>query len=80
MHIILFFSFKTSNTERAVASKSLISCAKKIPLIKTMVLLEQIRTIDKKRIRHYIGKLSEKDMEQVDRCLGISLDLKIISN
>ncbi|WP_244324744.1 type II toxin-antitoxin system PemK/MazF family toxin [Sporofaciens musculi] len=49
-------------------------------MIKTMVLLEQIRTIDKKRIRHYIGKLSEKDMEQVDRCLGISLDLKIISN
>ena len=30
---ILFFSFKTSNMERAVASKSLIGCAKKIPLI-----------------------------------------------
>lgn len=45
---------------------------------KTMVLLEQIRTIEKKRIRHYIGKLGEKDMEQVDFCLGISLDLKIV--
>ena len=33
LHIILFFSLKTSNTERAVASKSLIGCAKKIPLI-----------------------------------------------
>ena len=30
---ILFFSFKTSNMERAVASKSLIGCAKKMPLI-----------------------------------------------
>lgn len=45
---------------------------------KTMVLLEQIRTIDKKRIRHYVGKLSGKDMEQVERCLAVSLDLKII--
>lgn len=41
-------------------------------------LLEQIRTIDKKRIRHYVGKLSGKDMEQVERCLAVSLDLKII--
>ena len=41
-----------------------------------MILLEQIRTIDKKRLQNYIGELSEKDMEQVDRCLAISLDLK----
>lgn len=32
-NIILFFSFKTSNAERIVASKSLIGCAKNIPLI-----------------------------------------------
>ncbi len=42
----------------------------------SMILLEQIRTIDKKRLQNYIGELSEKDMEQVDRCLAISLDLK----
>ena len=42
----------------------------------SMILLEQIRTIDKKRLQNYIGGLSEKDMEQVDRCLAISLDLK----
>ena len=43
----------------------------------SLVLLEQIRTIDKKRMRNYIGKLDKADMEQVDRCLAVSLALKI---
>lgn len=40
---------------------------------KSAILLEQIRTIDKKRLRNYIGILSEDDMRNVDRCLAISL-------
>lgn len=43
----------------------------------SLVLLEQIRTIDKKRLRNYIGKLDQTDMAQIDRCLAVSLDLKI---
>ena len=43
----------------------------------SIVLLEQIRTIDKKRLGEYIGQLDENDMEQIDRCLAISLDLKV---
>ncbi|MCM1181418.1 MAG: type II toxin-antitoxin system PemK/MazF family toxin [Clostridium sp.] len=42
----------------------------------SLVLLEQIRTIDKKRLQEYIGKLNRADMKQVDRCLAISLALK----
>ena len=42
----------------------------------SLVLLEQIRTIDKKRLKNYIGKLDKADMAQVDRCLAVSLDLK----
>ncbi len=41
----------------------------------SLVLLEQIRTIDKKRLQDYIGQLGEKDMEQIDQCLAISLEL-----
>lgn len=43
----------------------------------SVILLEQIRTIDKRRLRNYIGTLSEKDIKQVDCCLAVSLDLNI---
>jgi mRNA interferase MazF len=41
----------------------------------SVVLLEQIRTIDKKRLRERIGKFSEDMMDYVDDCLKISLGL-----
>lgn len=43
----------------------------------SVILLEQIRTVDKRRLQNYIGQLNENDMEQVDHCLAISLSLKI---
>ena len=43
----------------------------------SLVLLEQIRTIDKQRLQKYIGRLNRRDMEKVNRCLAISLALKI---
>lgn len=44
----------------------------------SLVLLEQIRTIDKRRLQDYIGQLNKKDMKQIDRCIALSLNLKII--
>lgn len=41
----------------------------------SVILLEQIRTVDKRRLKNYIGILNEKDMERVNDCLSISLDL-----
>ncbi|CAK7085202.1 type II toxin-antitoxin system PemK/MazF family toxin [Tissierella carlieri] len=41
----------------------------------SVVLLEQIRTIDKKRLRERIGRFSEEMMSNVDECLKISLGL-----
>ena len=41
----------------------------------SVVLLEQIRTIDRVRLREYIGRLTEEDMEQVDHALRISIGL-----
>lgn len=39
----------------------------------SVILLEQIRTIDRKRLREKIGKLDEASMEKVDDAIRISL-------
>lgn len=41
----------------------------------SVVLLEQIRTIDKKRLREKVGFFDEEMMAKVDECLKISLGL-----
>ena len=41
----------------------------------SLVLLNQIRTIDKRRVGRYWGHLSAATMQQVDRALRISLGL-----
>lgn len=46
----------------------------------SIILLEQIRTIDKKRLQEYIGMLSESEMARVDKALAISVSLKGGSN
>ena len=43
----------------------------------SMVLLEQIRTIDKTRVEGYIGKLSRSSMEEIDDILLKSLGIVI---
>ena len=40
----------------------------------SVILLEQVRTIDKKRLRERIGHLDDKLMEQVNDALSISFD------
>ena len=39
----------------------------------SIVLLEQIRTIDKKRIKSYLGKTTEKELLGIDKALVRSL-------
>ena len=41
----------------------------------SVVLLEQIRTIDKKRLREKVGRFNDEMMNKVDECLKISLGL-----
>ncbi|MGE5598375.1 MAG: type II toxin-antitoxin system PemK/MazF family toxin [Bacteroidota bacterium] len=41
----------------------------------SVILLEQIRTIDKQRLREKIGHLDEEAMARVDHALGISVGL-----
>lgn len=41
----------------------------------SVVLLEQIRTIDKRRLKEKIGHMTDDDMKKVDRSLLVSLGL-----
>lgn len=42
---------------------------------KSLVLLEQIRTLDRSRLRECVGTLKQADMKQIDHALGISIGL-----
>ena len=39
----------------------------------SVVLLEQVRTLDKKRLKEKIGHMTDNDMENVDKALLISI-------
>ena len=41
----------------------------------SIVLLEQIRTIDKKRLENFVTTLNEGIMNEIDKALSISLDI-----
>ena len=41
----------------------------------SIVLLEQVRTIDKQRLKEYVGALGQGDMSAVDRALAVSVGL-----
>jgi len=42
----------------------------------SVILMEQIRTIDKERLRDKIGRLDDELMSQVDNAIAISFGLK----
>ena len=41
----------------------------------SVVLLEQIRTLDKRRLKEKIGHMTEADMKKVNKALAVSLNL-----
>lgn len=42
----------------------------------SVVLLEQIRTLDKRRLRERMGRLDDRMMEQVDTAIAVSFGLR----
>ena len=42
----------------------------------SVVLLEQIRTLDKRRLRERMGRLDDRMMEQVDTAIAVSFGLQ----
>ena len=50
--------------------------ASKYQLVKnSVILLEQIRTIDKRRLREHMGRLDEQHMAMVDDAIAVSFGL-----
>ena len=41
----------------------------------SVVLLEQIRTLDKKRLREHMGKVDDQVMRRVDNAIAVSFGL-----
>lgn len=41
----------------------------------SIVLLEQVRTLDKKRLKERMGNLPEEEMEKINRALSVSFGL-----
>lgn len=41
----------------------------------SIVLLEQVRTLDKKRLREKMGNLNKSDMYKIDKALSVSFGL-----
>lgn len=44
----------------------------------SVVLLEQLRTIDKRRVREYLGRASKREMLAIDKALVKSLSLNYL--
>lgn len=42
----------------------------------SMVLLEQVRTIDRSRLREYIGRLTPSQLQLVDQALAVSFGME----
>lgn len=43
----------------------------------SLVMLEQVRTIDRSRLREYIGSLTDQQLTQVDSALAVSFGLEL---
>lgn len=43
----------------------------------SIVLLEQVRTLDKKRLKERMGSLADEDMDRIDQALSVSFGLKL---
>jgi len=41
----------------------------------SIILAEQVRTIDKSRLDHYIGEMTKSEIQKLDKALMISLSL-----
>lgn len=65
----------TTQTKKRLPTHVPISFEDKLLHPSTIILLEQIRVVDKRRIGNYVCRLSDETMERVDKAIEISLAL-----
>ena len=67
----------TSQTNKAKLPTHIELSGKSVGLTKdSVVLLEQIRTIDKRRLREHMGRLDDGMMNRVDNAIAVSFGLQ----
>ena len=67
----------TSQTNKARLPTHIALSAHRFGLPKdSIVLLEQIRTLDKRRLREHMGRVDEELMAQVDTAIAVSFGLQ----
>ena len=67
----------TSRTGKARLPTHIELAARKYGLPKnSVILLEQIRTLDKRRLREHMGRLSDEQMSKVDDAIAVSFGLE----
>lgn len=67
----------TSKSKRKLPTHISIASGEGNIAMDSTVLLEQLRTIDKYRLKKYVGSVSQETMDQVDRAMLVSLGLNI---
>ena len=66
----------TSRMNKAKLPTHIEICTNDYNIMKnSVILLEQIRTIDKKRLREYVCHIDQERMKKIDQAIRISLDL-----
>ena len=66
----------TSQVNKAKMPTHISLCSRSFGLTKdSVVLTEQIRTLDKKRLREKMGTLDEANMRRIDEALAVSFGL-----
>ncbi len=66
----------TSQTGKARLPTHITLAAGSVGLPKdSIVLLEQVRTLDKRRLREHMGRVDDKVMQQVDGAIAVSFGL-----
>ena len=67
----------TSQTSKARLPTHINIVGSNVGLSKdSIILLEQIRTIDKRRLREHMGRLDDKYMSQVNEAIAVSFGLR----
>ncbi|HMM06924.1 MAG TPA: type II toxin-antitoxin system PemK/MazF family toxin [Clostridiales bacterium] len=61
-------------TKTSLPTHHLLNSSSKLDK-ESIVLLEQIRTIDKRRLKDYVGFLDQRDMKKIDVALALSVGL-----
>ena len=67
----------TSNVDKVYPFEALLSASVKNKITKkSKIKCDQIRVIDKKRIKGKLGRLDEKDIAKLDKAISVIFDLE----